>query len=490
MSNSLTIIINFSMKNYIFYALFVLASLPVQAQSKIIEIKPSNKHKFLGFEHAENGMFYIVTGQEKKPKSDVEILSYDPDLNLNYKKNIQSNYKGLPAFFGRGMNDSPIYYELYSSKSGKFSIATKDGLIIDKDGNQKAVNFDEKSESGTIKSYFNFYSDEYACYLGKIEGKKKKDKDADGAIYLFRRSLIDQSTKLIELHVPEIETSEDKIGFLLHSYDEQGFYIVNKKLDKKLPSDTYNILKYDYDGKLISDKRIEVTLKNKYFTASNCGLGSSTVIFGDGFTKHVLSENSTGNVYIDETNNAYYIFGLYSNTKDGNLYNARNNGFYIKKYNSNGELLWDSVNEIQDKDYNKNAVSYFTAVSFFNLKGKLGLRISSQKHDYSHMFLLNEKDGKVTNTKKVEFSVSPILLNGIRGGSFPTGYSSKADFGKLNLNVDTFFASFASKNVEAFFKSVKDKKYNYNSFILENGIYLLEENLDNESFRLIKFDYN
>jgi hypothetical protein len=127
---------------------------------------------------------------------------------------------------------------------------------------------------------------------------------------------------------------------------------------------------------------------------------------------------------------------------------------------------------------------------FFKLNGgQLGMRISNSKHNYAHMFLLNDADGKITKTKKVEFKVSIIELNGIRGTSFPTGYSFKETFGKNNLNVDTFFAEFASPKVAEFFKSVKDKSHNYNSYVLADGVYILEENLTSKAFRLMKFDW-
>ncbi len=461
------------------------------AQNKVVEIKPTGKNKFLGYESTDNGMFYIITGQDKKPKSEVKILSYDQDLNLNYEKDIASNYEGLPAFFGRGMNDSPIYYEICASKTGNYSIAQKDRLIIDKKGNHKEFNFKKEDETGGIQSYFTFFSDEFACYLGKKEKGKGKNKQVDDNIYFFRRSLSDQSTKLITLEIPVIESSKDKLEFGLHSYDENGFYIIHKQLDKNAAVDIYAILNYDYEGQLISSKKLEVTLKDKYFAASNCGFGSATIIYSDYSTVHKLSDNATGNVYIDNLTKEYYVFGVYTNTKDMNLYNSRNNGFYIKKYDFDGKLIWSSENSINDKDYNKNAVAYHTVVSFYKLNEKqLGIQISNSKHNYSHMFLLNNEDGKAIENKKVNFSVSAIMLNGIRGGSFKTGYNSKDDFGKNNLNKDTFFADFVSTEVESFFKSVKNKKNNYNCYVLKNGVYILEEDFDASTFRLLKFDLN
>ncbi len=457
------------------------------SQDKVVEFSPPEKHKFVGREHTSNGLFYIVTS---KAKSDVTINSYDADLSLVYEKNFKTSYKGLSGSFGGGMNDAPEYYELYASETGQYAVSYEDRFFIDRSGKTTKFNFEHKDESGEIVSYFTFFSDDYACYLGKKpstgRGKNKVD---DNNIYLFRRSISDQSTKLISLPIPEIATDEKELKFGLHSYAQDGFYIINKQLDKVNAVDIYNILKYNYDGQLISYKKLEVKLDGKYFAASNCGFGSSTIIYSNYTTTHRLSDNATGNVYIDQQKQVYYVFGVYTNSKDMNLYNSKNNGFYVKKFSFDDQLIWDSENEIKDKDYNKNAVSFHTRLSFFKLNdGKLGIRISNSKHNYAHMFLLSELNGEVLKNEKTEFDVSVIKLNGIRGGSFPTGYSNKSDFGSNNLNVDTFFAAFASEKVAEYFKSVKDLKNNYNCYVLENGIYVLEENPDKE-FRLMKFDW-
>ena len=464
------------------------------AQDKVVEIKPTDKYKFLGYEYAENGLFYITTGKGKKPKAQIKVVNYDQDLNVIYEKNNKkSKFEPLPAFFGRGMNDAPHYYDLFATTNGKYTISKIDRYIIDSEGNHNPFNFEKYKETEDIKMFFTFYSDNYACYLGKIIKeitRKNRNEPKDDNIYFFRRSLSDQTTKKIALQIPPIVTEEEKISFGLHSFDENGFYIINKVLEKESSIDVYNILNYNYEGELISNRSLKVTLDNKYFSASNCGFGSSSIVYNNRFTFHKLNDDATGNVYIDNVNGEYYVFGLYSNKKDLDLYNARNNGFYVKKYSFNGELIWSSINNITDKDYNKNSVSYHTTVAFFDLENdQKGIRISNSNHDYSFMFLFNDSDGKVTKDKKVEFKVSKTKLYGIRSGAFPTGYSSKADFGKNDLNVDTFFAAFLSPKVAAFFETVKDESNNYNSFILDSGIYILEENEDKEAFRLMKFEY-
>ena len=129
-------------------------------------------------------------------------------------------------------------------------------------------------------------------------------------------------------------------------------------------------------------------------------------------------------------------------------------------------------------------------MSFFKLKNnEVSIRISNSKHNYAHIFLVNSKDGNVTKSQKNDFKVSVIELCGIRGGSFPTGYSNKDLFGTSNLDVDCFFAAFASTKVSDFFTSVKSMKNNYNSYVLENAVYILEENVQTNKFRIMKFDW-
>lgn len=490
-------------------SLLALATHLTHAQDKVVTFKPEGKNKLLYKNGLSNGLFYTVTGMEK---GNATIVNYDENLNVKFEKSIPTKYKGLPAFFGRGHNASPIYYDLQPT-NGKYVISYDDGMVFNEDGGSKAINFerfeknDKEQEQGILdRPYFKFYSDNYACFLGRKEVKKGiKDQN----IYLFRRSLEDQSTKCIKLE--EIETSEKykffdfRLGFVC----SDKFYLVYKELKNDNTVDIYKIVGYNYEGEIISRSKIDVKLKNKYnhFAISNCGFGIIKDLpspwmadpqyggYRNSFTTgNIVYYNSdaTSNFYIDSEKECIYVYGLFSNEKFEQTLGQIYTGFYVQKYNFDGLLLWTSENQISDEDFNEKSAGQYLLTKFYFLNDTIGLKINrtDKTNGNCFMYLLNSLDGKITKNKKSEFKIDGNTFNAYRGGSFETGYMAKESFGKLKLDIDALFAAFASPKVEKFLSSQpKDAELNYGCSVNEKGVYLLEEDNEENKFRLMKFNW-
>lgn len=461
----------------------------VKAQDKVVEFKPANKHKLLQSMSVQNGTTYIVTGREKSPKSEVKIVCYDSLLNVKYSKDILSNYKGLPAFFGRGMNDSPIYYDLMSTNSGKVAISNKDKMVFDENGNVKDFKFEDIERENEIYDRFSFLNDDYAFLFGLKKKKNSKKKDIE-EYQIHKRSLKDFSTQFYDFTPPKFNNEKETEKWGLGSFFNDRFYMMNKDLNKERSVDIYNIVGYNMNNEIISTVSIPVKLENKYFSPSSNGFGESTVIQDEHTSKHSLSESATGNVYVDLKNKIFYIYGLYTNTIDKDFYNSKFSGFYIFKYTFEGKLIWKIEKEISDeKEFNKNTVAYFMDVHFFYLNDtQLGFGIKKTKDEFAFIYEIDSEKGKITRDAKVNYKVDNILLYGIRGGSFPTGYSVDKIFGENNVDMFTIYANFFNPKVADFFKSQIKSKLNYDTSITKNGIFIIEENVKENSFRLLKFN--
>ncbi|WP_337966341.1 hypothetical protein [uncultured Flavobacterium sp.] len=477
-------------KNFYFSVfLFSMFSFFAKAQDKVVEFKLADKNKLLGFDFVKNGTVYIVTGREKSPKSEVKIVCYDSLLNVRYSKDILSNYKGLPAFFGRGMNDRPIYYDIIGTTSGKLAIANKDKMVFDDNGNVKDFTFEDIENVDQMYTRFEFFNDDYAFLLGeKINNKKKKKEHEEYQIH--RRSLNDFSTQLYDFTPPKFNKEKEIEKWGLGSFFNDRFYMMNKDLNKERTVDIYNILGYNMNSEIISTVSIPLKLENKYFSPSNNGFGEFTIIQDEHTSKHSLSESATGNVYVDIKNKIFYIYGLYSNTIDEDFYNSKFSGFYIFKYSFEGNLIWKIEKEISDeKQFNKNTVAFFMNVDFFYLNdNQFGFGIKKTKDNFAFMYEIDSKKGQITKDVKVTYKVDNILLNGIRGGSFPTGYSVDEIFGDNNVDINTIYANFLNPKVADFFKTQMKSKRNYETSITKNGIFIIEENVKENSFRLMKFN--
>lgn len=265
---------------------------------------------------------------------------------------------------------------------------------------------------------------------------------------------------------------------------------MSKDLNKERTVDIYNIVGYNMSNEIISTVSIPVMLENKYFSPSSNGFGESTVVQDEHTSKHSLSESATGNVYVDLKNKIFYIYGLYTDTIDKDFYNSKFSGFYICKYTFEGKLIWKIEKEISDeKEFNKNTVAYFMDFHFFHLNdNQLGFGIKKTKDEFAFINEIDAEKGEITRDAKVTYKVDNILLYGIRGGSFPTGYSVDKIFGDNNLNMFTIYANFFNPKVADFFKSQIKSKFNYDTSITKNGIFIIEENVKENSFRLMKFN--
>lgn len=473
------------------------------AQDKSLDITLKEKNRYLNSDFTQNGLSYFITGNDKS-KTDLNIFCYDSDFNLKFSKNFISKYEGLPAFFGRGMNDPQVYYDFQPTITGKYTLLYDDDLIQDEKGNTKAFEHDGGRKFTDFNTKFYINNDNYSCFFGyKKIGKKSEDSKET---YFYRYDLNDLSKKIIELKFPEFSslistpTEKNKSSkkdkdektqkWEVAQYDNDKFVMINKELNKERTQNQYNIVTYDYDGNVSKTINVSVTLKGKYFALSDSGLGSKTIYYSEMVNAGFLDEFATGNVYIEGDNEFYYIYGLYSNSKNSSINKVNFNGFYIYKYDSKGQLVWKNEKEIVDsKGFNTTQRPIAVSVDFLMIKGnQIGLNMSSFYEKYAQMFLLSSVDGKIVKNKKYDFKIDNLKLNAVRVKAFPTGYIV-SNYENKNLDINTAFASFLNPKVDTFLKIKTKEDLNYNAKITKDAIYIIEEDTKEKDFRLLKFNF-
>jgi hypothetical protein len=473
------------------------------AQDKSLDIILKEKNRYFSHDFTQNGLSYFITGNDKS-KTDLNVFCYDSDFNLKFTKNFISKYEGLPAFFGRGMNDSQVYYDFQPTISGKYTLLYDDDLVQDENGNTKVFEHDGGKFFKDFNTKFFINNDNFSCFFGyKKVGKKNEDSKE---VYFYRYDLNDLSKKIIELKFPEfqalISTSPDNNKnakkdkeeksqkWEVAQFDNNQFLMINKELNKERTQNQYNIVSYDYEGNVVKTLSIPIKLKGKYFALSDSGLGTRTIIYSSMYNAGLLSEFATGNVYVEGNNEFYYIYGLYSNTKSSQINKVNFNGFYIYKYNSNGELVWKNEKEIVDSNgFNTTQRPIAVSVDFVLINGnQIGLNMSSFHEEYAQMFLLSSLDGKIIKNKKHDFKIEALKLNAIRVKAFPTGYTLNS-YENKNFDINTAFASFLNPKVDTFLKSKTKEDLNYNAKITKNAIYMIEEDTKEKDFRLLKFNF-
>ncbi|WP_300565993.1 hypothetical protein [Flavobacterium sp.] len=471
------------------------------AQDKTIELKFKEKHRYTSHDFTENGMTFLTTVNDKSSKVDLNVLSFDSDFNANFSKNLESKYKGLPAFFGRGMSDRQVYYSMLPTLNGLYAISFTDEQIFDAKGNARKFDIDKLDDSEKFDTKFRVYNDKYACFFGYKKEDNKKNKVSDET-YFYKVNLDDLSKNLIEIKFPAFPTiikgekikkkgDETKDTWEIASHDNNQFLMINKRWSEDHTEDQYNIVSFDYDGKVLSTMSIPLQLKNKYFALSDTGFGSKTFIQSDMVGVGLMSGSATGNIYVEDNKEFFYIYGLYSNNKISNINKVEYNGFYINKFNAKGELIWKTEKAIVDKDgLNKTQRPIAVTVDFVLLKdNKIGLSMSSFFEKYMQMSLVDSQDGKILKNQKQEIKIEGNRLEGISGSAFPTGYALDDIYQKKHMDRWAVFAGFLNPKVDKFLKTASKIDLNYNCKITPNGIYMIEENYKDKTFKLLKFDF-
>jgi len=479
--------------------LSVILSVAANAQDKILELKLDEKHRYLQNEFTDNGLSYFVTGNDKSSKTDLKIVSYDSDFNVLYTKNMESKYKGLPAFFGRGASDPQVFYKLYPTPEGKYAIAETDKLLLDNKGNAKNFDVFNDPDFKDFDSKFNIQSNDYSCYFGYKKVNGKIDKEANEP-YIFRVNFVDVKHQLIPIKFPKVASMlkeekkpkkpSDTQEWGISVHDDQQFYMINKMSTRDHREDQYNIAGFDYDGKLVKQLSILLKMQDKGFVLSDTGFGSKTVVSGNMVSVGLMDDAATGNIYADENSEFFYIYGLYSTDKIGNINKADYNGFYIHKYNSKGELIWKTEHEIVDKKgFNVTQRPFATNVSFIKIgKDQIGFRIYNFSEKYAHFFQLDAKEGKIAKNQKCDYKIESYRFYGVSGGAFATGYAVDKIYENKHFDINSLYAAFLNPKVDQFFKNSGREDLNYNCKINQNEIFLIEENTKKHSFRLLRFD--
>lgn len=217
------------------------------------------------------------------------------------------------------------------------------------------------------------------------------------------------------------------------NFDKNQFLMLNKKYSKLRDEDQYNIAFYDYDGNLKKNLNLHLKLENKYFSTSNTGFGSIKLIYTPNVSAGYMNKSATGNIYVEADNANFYIYGLYTNRKNGDVNTVSYNGFYIYKFNSIGELVWKQVKEIKDDRFNTKQRPFVVTTNFIKMRnGQISLNIDNFYEKYALMYTIDENDGKIKSFKDLDFKIEGNRLEGINVSTFPTGYYLKEFFFKIS----------------------------------------------------------
>jgi hypothetical protein len=364
---------------------------------------------------------------------------YSYDLN-GEKKVIAENEILYECQFSHSENTLRVYDisdGIFKTKE-KFLIDGKFGRLFDADLTNAFTRY--------FPHYDNF-TDQAILKLTNQYNQQDVDYEKDN-LKLDITDFITRKHKSFKLDKPNVARltannlvqPSKKVGLKAYINSDDSFYFITKSITADYTkSTTYKSTYSTIDGKLIKEVPFEIDLKDKALVYSNNGGGftdtppNKAVAFFD--------DDLSINNFITDSNGDVYFYGLYSDKASDLNKDAHPKGYYIFKFDKDGKKLWESINKIEDKDFNDKHYMYFTETDLSIINDELCFyAFVNENAEFLNYGILNKDTGIQEKTKKIVFHE---YMSRVGVGS---------DFFKLN---------FEYKDI----KELKNKKFNVNGII-------------------------
>ena len=330
---------------------------------------------------------------------------------------------------------------------------------------------------------FSLFNKDYAVSIINQEGEYDLDFDKDD-IFLQKFFFKNKKVEKIKLVKPSLNITNKDLYFKLKKIDyrvsfiKDHFEFITKIIKKDCKNATLHRTLYDFDGKIIKNIVHEISI-NYPFVLTNNGGGRVSSINNSYFFADQLAIN---NFIIDEDTNDMYLYGFFGK-KDKESLTSDIVGYYVIKYDSLGNVIWQKENIINDKNINNFDNPVYLDVSAAINNGKFTLYAYC---DINKNFIfyknLNLSDGVETSGNSISYSDEKtynVYRNGTNDFILAQYKINNTKIRFDNLSLVYYDSNSKFKLYIDSIASSKNKIY-LNTFSSKEGIWLIES--DNETY--------
>jgi hypothetical protein len=337
---------------------------------------------------------------------------------------------------------------------------------------------------------FTLFNKDYGLSIVNQEENYNLDFDKDD-IFLQKFFFKNKKVEKIKLDKPSLNITNKDLYFKLKKIDYRVFFIkdhfefITKIIKKDCKSATLYRTLYDFNGKIIKNIKHEMSINNPFVLSNNGGGKVSSGYGGSGY--FFADQLSINNFIIDEDTNDMYLYGFFGK-KDKESLTSDIVGYYVIKYDSTGNVVWQKENIINDKKINNFDDPVYLDVSAAIINDKLTFYAYC---DINKNFIfyknLNLSDGVETGGNSISYSDEKTysMYSNATKDFLIAQYkinNTKIRFDNLSLvyydtnpKVKLYIDSIASS---------KNKIY-LNTYQSEKGIWLIES--DNETYYKVTY---
>lgn len=466
------------MRKFLFY--FVLfSSVYVNAQTTIVEEKFKDGMVPIDyFYFPKSNKFIITEGLQPKKVSfysmpSVEInnvISFDSFGKKEFlAKNVNWEWFDFSisenTFRGTNVSKSMMSNSTYKYYINGKSTSTSDF---------KKINNPYSENNAHI-----FYNDKYE--LAFTDKKLNTDINLkDEELFLTITDIFTSKSKKIGIEKQDInkligdafiKPHKGFVGFNVNAIDNEKFEIITKSISKDYNSSVLYRTNYNMEGKKLNETAFTINLKDNYliYSINGGGLTKSIMSGTGGNSVWVFADDlSINNFYEDNTTKDVYIYGLFgTNSKQLNRTNSPS-GYYIFKFDKNGNKIWESINPIVDKkDFNDDIdlMRLYIVLRLYNDKLYFSVGEDNKKN-YVHYSFLDKNTGKIVKENKISYDKATFSFTGKRSLK---GYDNK------DLGIETLVALDSNQKVADYIKKIKSPEtIILKAVFSEKGVWLFE----------------
>lgn len=496
------------MTRKLFY--FVLfTSIYMNAQTTIVEEKYEKKNVPVNFKYLPNSEKFIIMKGKTIPMGVAPFIYNVYSYDVNGKKDIILENEELVDLTYSATESS---FKSYDLSKLRFS-AKYDYKYFFDNKHVKTIPFADLKDFGdayfgysevdnrirqtfgrqTFSNFSNSFNDFYELGFTNQKGKEDINFEKDD-VYLETLEIKTNTKKRFKLDKPDLSllkgTSfvefDQKTTFNCRLNGNDNFDLITKSLSSDSKTSILYKTTYDFKGKKLRDISFKLDLKSYFFITSNNYGGSLdfSPIPGTHDVHIIPDVLSINNYYEDKQNSDVYIYGIFSDTTP--KHKARKgetaSGYYIFKFDKEGNKIWESINAIDDKEYlQKIGENGRLDVSLLEYNQNLLFTISVNDFtEFTHTAVIEKPTGKVLKSSFIEYNNNTYI--GGKGFFIRPTYESKQEFKNKSFTPICFAALCINDKYSKYVKSLPSKgNHKYFETVFSNqGIWLVET--DNEEY--------
>ena len=346
------------------------------------------------------------------------------------------------------------------------------------------------------------FNDIYDFGFTNQKNKDRVDLEKDD-IYLETIEIKTNSRNRFKLDKPDLALlkgeafakADLKTSFNTKLNGNENFDIITKSVSSDFQTTILYKTTYDFQGKKIKELPLTLKLNDNFFVTSDNSGGPkdfNTTPANPGYPFDVvnvtLGTMSINHYFEDRTNGDIYIYGIYSDKATKKIDGGCNpKGFYVFKFDKEGKKVWESINNIESKDYfEKVHESAKLQVNFLEYNKNFIFSVSVNSFtEFSNSTIVDKATGSISKINFIEYNNN---TSNLKMKAFVNNSYVSDDFKNKVFSQMTFVAMTINPNVVSYLKSVskEGKKLYYESVICDQGIWLIQTD-NKESYKILLF---